>query len=174
MTQISLIVLGIIVGCFLLTVLMGAPYVPTRRRDIVQAFDDLYKLTAHDTLVDIGSGDGLVLREAARRGAGAIGYEINPFLAAISWLLNRNYTGITIHMANFWRRQIPTETTIVYTFGESRDIRRMYSWVERQATQLQKPLYFMSYAFMVEGKVPLRSSRQFHLYKIMPLQRNEA
>jgi tRNA G46 methylase TrmB len=71
----------VIVLVFCSVIIFGAPYVPTRRRDISTAFDKLYKVGAQDTVLDIGSGDGLVLRAAARRGARAIGYEINT----LSW-----------------------------------------------------------------------------------------
>ena len=101
----------------------GAPYVPSRRRDLQKAFDELYRLKKTDVLVDIGSGDGIVLREASRRGARAIGYELQPLLVLISrdgrdiakmvqylqhetnrlghdiWLLSYGFeaTGLTLH-----------------------------------------------------------------------------
>ena len=58
----------------------GAPYVPSHRRDVARAFRELYSLDANDVLVDIGSGDGVVLRQASQRGARAVGYEIHPLL----------------------------------------------------------------------------------------------
>lgn len=170
MIQILLISGGVIVALFLLTVFVGAPYVPSKRRDVARAFDELYSIGEGDTLVDIGSGDGVVLREAAKRGARAIGYEINPALVAVSWLLCHKDPSIKTHMANFWRAKVPETTTIVYTFGESRDIERMARWVETQATRLGKPLYFLSYAFQLKDRAPLRISNQYALYEIQPLQ----
>lgn len=164
---------GVVTALFLLTALVGAPYVPSKRRDVARAFDELYCINSHDTLVDIGSGDGIVLREAARRGARAIGYEINPVLVVISRLLCRKYTNVKVCGANFWRATVPDSTTIVYTFGESRDIERMARWVETQATRLGKPLYFLSYAFHLKDRAPLRTSRQYALYEIQPLQREK-
>lgn len=41
---------------------------------------ELANVGKEDTVVDLGSGDGVVLIEAARRGAIAKGWEINPFL----------------------------------------------------------------------------------------------
>ena len=65
---------------FGLVVFRGAPYVPSKKTYINQAFSDLYPLTDKDVLVDVGSGDGVVLRSATKFGALAIGYEINPIL----------------------------------------------------------------------------------------------
>ena len=174
MIQVLLVLAGIVVACFLLTVLVGAPYVPTKRRDIVAVFDDLYKISEKDLLVDIGSGDGVVLREAARRGARAIGYEINPFLVMISHVLCRKFPHTQTKLANFWHISVPRETTVIYTFGESRDIERMARWVERQATYVGRPLYFLSYAFTLKNHKPVRTSATFALYKIQPLQGHKA
>ena len=51
------------------TVFFGAPYVPAKLRDVQQAFDELRPVTKHDVVLDLGSGDGKVLREVSRRGA---------------------------------------------------------------------------------------------------------
>lgn len=168
--QVLLAIGGVVVLLFLLTVLRGAPYVPSKRRHIRQAFRELYRLTAKDLLVDIGSGDGVVLREAAACGARAVGYEINPVLVAISKFLSRKYPNISVRLADFWHVNIPPEATIIYTFGESRDIERMAGWVEKQATALGRPLYFLSYAFALRGRTPVKKSRLYTLYRIEPLQ----
>jgi hypothetical protein len=163
----------VIVALFGFAALRGAPYVPTKRRPLEKAFDELYKITEDDTLIDIGSGDGLVLREAAKRGAKAIGYELNPILVLISKALSRN-PRITIYLADFWRATLPAETTIIYTFGESRDIKRMYQKAEQTAWVHNKEIYFLSFGFKVPGKKPLKQDELFFLYRIKPLQRRRA
>src|SRR3990167_11438551 len=84
------IVVATILLVFGLVVFRGAPYVPTLRKNLEQGFRDVYPLSERDLLVDIGSGDGVVLRQAAKCGARAIGYELNPFLVVISKLLSRS------------------------------------------------------------------------------------
>jgi hypothetical protein len=164
----------VIVLMFGLVVFRGAPYVPSRRRDIEKAFTDLYPLGPNDLLVDIGSGDGVILRQAARQGARAVGYEINPILVVLSKLFARPYQSrISVHLADFWFVRIPDDTTIVYTFGESRDITKMYQKVYTEAQRLKRPLYFMSYGFTVPGEVILRSDGPCHLYLVNPLQVTE-
>lgn len=161
---------GAVLLAFGVTAVVGAPYVPSLRRDLQKAFDTLYALDSHDVLVDMGCGDGVVLREAARRGAKAVGYELNPFMTVIARIMCRRYSGVRVVQANFWRAQVPDDTTIVYTFGDSRDIERMAAWVEAQATRLGRPIYFMSYGFRLAHRQPLRSFGAHVLYEVAPLQ----
>lgn len=166
--------LASIVAIFALTALRGAPYVPSKRRDIKKAFNKLYVLGEKDTLLDIGSGDGVVLRAAARRGATAIGYEINPLLVWLSRWLSRNDPRVTVKLADFWLSSFPPSTTIVYTFGESRDIAKMYKKVQREVNKLDRSLWFMSLGFKVPKQAVFKSVGAHHLYKVTPLQNREA
>ena len=170
--------LGIVAACivavFALTVIRGAPYVPSKRRDLQRAFDELYILGKKDTLLDIGSGDGVVLRAVAKRGATAIGYEINPLLVVLSRWLSRHDPKVTVKLADFWLASFPAKTTIVYTFGESRDIAKMYRKVQREANMLNRTLWFMSLGFLVPKQAVFKSVGAHHLYKIAPLQNREA
>jgi hypothetical protein len=155
----------IVVLLFGFVVLRGAPYVPTKRQPLQKAFDDLYPLGKKDVLVDIGSGDGIVLREAAKRGARAIGYELNPLLVVISRLLSRSPL-VSVHLADYRRTTLPPETTIIYTFGESRDIKRMYEKAEQTARLYDKELHFLSFGFEVPNKKSVKHDESFFLYKI--------
>lgn len=162
---------AIIVLLFGFVVFFGAPYVPSKKRDLKKAFDELYPLTEKDLLVDIGSGDGVVLRMACDRGARAVGYELNPALVMISKLLCRRHNGATTILADFWRVRLPADTTVVYTFGESRDIKKMAAKVQSEATRLGRKLTFISYGFAVPGMEPTKRTRAHFLYNITPLQR---
>lgn len=161
-------IVAVILLLFGFVVFRGAPYVPSRRRDLVRAFEELYPLSASDMLVDIGSGDGIVLRVASARGARATGYELNPILVLVSRFLSRNDDKIEVRLADFWNVSLPEQTTIVYTFGESRDIKKMYKKVEAESNRLQKPLFFMSFGFPVKGKTVVAPDRSFFLYEIVP------
>lgn len=163
-----------VVVLFGFVVFRGAPYVPSRKRELIDAFDRLYPINSHDTLVDIGSGDGIVLREAAKRGARAIGYELNPILVLISRLLSRHNSRIATHLADFWSVQLPSETTVVYVFGESRDITKMAQKVEDEAIRIGKTLAFISYGFAVPGKTPAKKVGAYYLYQFVALHTGEA
>ncbi|NCU38372.1 hypothetical protein EOL96_04935 [Candidatus Saccharibacteria bacterium] len=148
----------------------GAPYVPSKRRDIVRAFSELYAIGPNDVLVDIGSGDGIVLRQASKLGAHAIGYEIHPILVVISRFLSRGDTRVRVVFANFWRKALPLETTVVYTFGDSRDINKMYQKIQHEAMRLNRELVFITYGFDVPSVKPVKQVGAHFLYKVKPLQ----
>ena len=91
---------GIIIAVFLLTVLFGAPYVPTHKKELIKLFKAI-NLSKKDTLVDIGSGDGIVLKIASSFNARAIGFEINPFLVLFSKVRLRKCKNVQIYLKNF-------------------------------------------------------------------------
>mgnify|MGYP001611699680 CR=1 FL=1 len=57
----------------------GAPFIRSPRKKIDAMFE-LAGVKAGETVVDLGSGDGTLVIEAAKRGAKAVGVEINPLL----------------------------------------------------------------------------------------------
>lgn len=160
----------LLIAVFGFVVVFGAPYVPSKKGELARAFDELYPLGPNDTLVDIGSGDGVVLRLAAERGATAVGFELNPLLVVVSRLLSRGNPSVTVRLANFWHATFPPETTVVYTFGDSRDIVKMAEKVASAATELNRPLMFISYAFAVPGLALQGQAGAHFLYRIEPLQ----
>lgn len=159
---------------FLLTAFTGAPYVPSQRKEIQQAFDELRPLGPDDVLLDIGSGDGVVLGEVASRGARAVGYELNFYLVWISrWRLRKYSDTVQVLFKNLWSAPFPDDVTLVYTFGESRDIAKMYRKVEQEATRLGRPLELISYGFTVPNVACTRQHRAHFLYQVVPLHLKE-
>lgn len=64
------------------------PYVPTPP-EVVEGMLDMAVLKAGERLIDLGSGDGRIARAAARRGASALGVEIDAGLVARARSLTR-------------------------------------------------------------------------------------
>lgn len=168
------LVAAMLIVSFGLVVIVGPPFVPTRIRHLEQAFDEVARLTPADVLLDLGSGNGVVLRIAARRGAKAVGYELNPFLVLWSQLLSRGQANVRTVTANFLTKAFPDDATIVYVFGDSRDIRRIERRVQAEATRLGRPLRLLSYGFKLPDTKPLASNGLHHLYRIEPLHRERA
>lgn len=161
--NLGLVIIGCLVVCFGLIVLRGAPYVPSHKKQLRRAFSELYQLSDSDVLVDLGSGDGVVLREARRSNARAIGYELNPLLVGLSRLLSFNDRGVTIRLRDYLSLdRLPAGVTVVYAFTTSRSIesigRKCQHW--SQGSQL----YFISYGFKLRDQKPLRSIGPMHLY----------
>jgi hypothetical protein len=167
-------IVAVIILLFGFVVFRGAPYVPSKKRELEKAFTELYPLKKDDVLVDIGSGDGVVLRQAAKCGARAVGYELNPLLVLISRWLCRHQPAIHVQLADFWFVSLPDNTTVVYVFGESRDIAKMAKKVASEATRLNRPISFISYGFAVAGETIVRTVGAHHLYRFEPLHRQEA
>ncbi len=156
---------------FAAVVAVGAPYVPSKPKDLSDAFDALYPISKKDLVLDIGSGDGIVLREVARRGGRAVGIEINPILVLISKWLSRGDLLVHIQLANLWRFNFPTSTTLVYVFGESRDIARMSRKIQSEVNRLGHDVQVMSYGFEIPGAKQLARTKTHFLYKFSPLQK---
>lgn len=58
---------------------LDTPFVTTPA-NVVQAMLDVARVGPGDALIDLGSGDGRIVIAAAKRGASAVGVEINPVL----------------------------------------------------------------------------------------------
>lgn len=67
------------------------------------------KIKKGEKIVDLGSGDGRILIEFAKRGAEAHGFEINPFLVLYSKMKIRNLglkNKAFVHWKSFWKANL--------------------------------------------------------------------
>ncbi len=154
---------GVALAAFLLVVLRGAPYVPTHKPSVKHALDML-DLPKGSTIVDLGSGDGVVLKMAAERGYHAIGYEINPFLCIISYLRCFKYRDqVSVRWRDFWLTRMPQETDAVFVFLAGPYLHKLHKKLSREHT---RPLRVVSYGFVIpEAGEPVRSDNAVHLYE---------
>lgn len=172
----SVVIIFIIICIFVffgLVVFFGAPYVPSHRKDVKRAFE-YFAITSSDLLVDVGSGDGVILRIASSYGASAVGYEINPILVGISRLLSLGDSRVTVRLQNLWLAKLPRETTIVYAFAVNRDERRLIALMQREANRLDKPLKLLCYASPFKRLAAADTFEAYHLYIFHPLQPKNA
>lgn len=173
MMTLILILAGSILLLFAFVVFYGAPYVPSRKRYINEAFGNLYRLDSKDVLVDFGSGDGVVLREASKRGAKSIGYELNPLLVVISKVLSRRHRNIEVRLASYWHAHLPKSTTVIYVFSVQRDAGRIERKVQEETNRLDKEIKVICYGSPL-NKRPDASYQAYTLYVFRPLQLSEA
>lgn len=153
-----LVVAGLIFLAFGAVVLFGAPYVPTVDASTQQALK-LLNLKPGQTLVDLGSGDGRVLAAAAKAGLVAVGYELNPILAAISRWRLRSYKNVHVHWGSFWRADLSSADG-VFVFLADMHMKRLGRFLSRQ----QRPLKVVSHAFEIPGHKALKKSGAMLLY----------
>ncbi len=165
-----------IVGCIVvlvgISVFFGAPYVPSLRRDIKNLFDEFTPVGEGDVVLDIGSGDGIVLREVSRRGANAVGYEIHPLFVGISKLLSLGDRRVLVRWVNAWVAPFPDDVTLIYAFAVGRDGAKLSKKVQREANRLGRPLTIVCYGNPLPGRTPARSFEAYHLYSFEPLHHN--
>lgn len=162
-------IFAIVVFAFGWVVFRGAPYVPSQNRYIKRALEELYPLNSRDVLVDVGSGDGVVLRWAAHYGARAVGYELNPILVVISRFMSRRHSNVRVELVDFWTTNVPNDTTVVYAFLVTRDVKKMMKKMQTEATRLNRTLYFISYGNVLPGMKPDKTLDAYGLYSFYPL-----
>ncbi|MEK7581410.1 MAG: methyltransferase domain-containing protein [Patescibacteria group bacterium] len=112
----------ILVGIFYcVDFFLELPYVGAKRESI-KNLTKLAHIKKRETVVDLGSGDGRLLFEAASFGAFAVGYEINPFLIALS-KLKRKLKGldeqVKINAQSMWKADLKVADVIfVYSLAK--------------------------------------------------------
>ena len=102
-----------------LPVTRGALYVSTARQRI-ESFADAVAMQPGQVLVDLGCGDGRVLRCVHRRfGVTAIGYERNPLAYFIARLLCLWHRGITVRFRDFRKADLSVaDVVFCYLFPD--------------------------------------------------------
>ena len=152
----------IIVLPFALVLLVGAPYLPTRKKQANQALD-LLDLKKGDLVVDLGSGDGVVLVQAAKRGLRAVGYELNPLVFALSYLRVLPHRKLVkVRYGNFWNAKLSEDTKGVFVFLLDPYMKKLD---QKLAKELQKGTKLVSYTFDIPGKKPIKSHDALNLYR---------
>lgn len=107
----------------MLTFFIGPPFVPTTKRKSEEMID-LASITKKDVIYDLGSGDGRLLILAAKKGAKAVGYELNPYLALWTMLIAYKegvYSLVTVHMKNFHQADL-TIPSVLYLYALPKDM----------------------------------------------------
>ena len=102
----SLVILKLLLALSIVSVLpvtQGAMFHPSAKIR-VKTFLDYVPMTAKELLIDIGCGDGRVLREARRRyGVRVLGIEVNPLIYLLARIRNLGMKGVEVRWCNFWK-----------------------------------------------------------------------
>lgn len=163
-----LVIMGIVMF-FGITVFFGAPYVPSLADELRKMFKKLYPLSKKDLLIDMGSGDGIVLEVGAEFGAKTLGIELHPVLSFLSRIRLRKIRPLPkVVCKNYLDFKFPPETTIIYTFSDSKDINKIYLKIQKEATRLKKNLYFISNGFEIPNIKYEKTYSSFFLYLVKP------
>lgn len=155
------LILGLIFMIFGLIPLKGAPWLPSLKPHRRAAFE-LLKLKPGQTIIDLGCGDGRFLKAAAKRGYYAEGYELNPFMYAIAWLVTRRYfKRVKLHFGDMWKADI-SQADAVYVFLLDKYMKQLDDKLKAEA----KPgLLLASHTFKIPDKKPIGHLYGVYLYK---------
>lgn len=150
----------LVVAPFGVAVIFGAPYLPILRSDSLTVLD-LAGLRPGQTLIDLGSGDGRLLRLAASKGIRCIGYEINPFMVFISKIVCWRYRSlVSIRLADFWHTQLPP-CDAVYVFLLDRLMIRLD---KKLSADIKQPTKVVSFVFKIPGRKPTKTTSNSYVY----------
>lgn len=98
-----------------LPITRGALYVSTSGVRI-SAFMDAVRMKSGQVLVDLGCGDGRVLREARKRyNVTCVGYELNLMAYARARLKCLGIKGVNIHLGSFWKADL-SDADVVFCY----------------------------------------------------------
>lgn len=157
------LVLSIIVFLLAISVIRGAPYVPTHSAQVAIALD-LLDLKPGQHLVDVGSGDGRVLIAAAERGIKATGYEINPLLCLVTWWRVRKYRPLVkVVWGDMWAKPFPEDMKGLFVFTMGRYMPKLESKITAQGL---RGVRMVSHGFELENREPLKRKEAIVLYSI--------
>jgi len=155
------VVLALLLASFGLVVLVGAPFLPTLRPQIIAALE-LADLKPGQRLLELGCGDGRVVAAAAKQGIDVVGYELNPILAAVAWLRIRRYRdNAHIIWGNYWQGEWP-DADAIFVFLLQKYMKKLDNKIIQYN---HKPVKLVSYAFKVPNKKIIKQSAGVFLYE---------
>ena len=133
-------------------IFIGAIFLPTPK-EVVEKLLDLANVGDGDVVYDLGSGDGRIIIEAARRGARAIGVEADPI--RVLWSRARAsrspyHERLRVIYGNFFRTSLAEATVVTVYQGEgiNNRLRKKFEAELRTGTRI------VSYSFKFEGWEP--------------------
>jgi SAM-dependent methyltransferase len=142
----------------LLSYMFGAPWVPTPKKTVRRMLE-MAEVRRGEILYDLGSGDGRIVKEAARGfGASATGVEISPL-----WVLWGR-------LATLGRARIVWANLFSVDLTEA-DVVTLYLWQgtnDRLKAKLEKELKtgsrIVSHAFTFDGWTPEKTDEKLKIY----------
>ena len=104
---------------------MRIPYYPSREFRIKKLLE-IFEPPSGSKIIDLGSGDGRVLREFARRYDDVLlyGIEKDPILINISKKLSEEFNNITINRGDLFKEDL-SNYNIVYTYLTTEALERL-------------------------------------------------
>lgn len=141
----------------------GAPFVPTRKRNIIKMIE-LANLTGAEKVIDLGSGEGRIVFAAAPNCEQSVGVEINPFLYWVSRLKQRasNCKNIFFIRDSLWKIDLaPYDVVFIYFIPH-----RMQKLAEKIKREMKPDSRVVSYAFTFSDWPIERKDGNIYVYVV--------
>jgi cyclopropane fatty-acyl-phospholipid synthase-like methyltransferase len=152
----------ILVYLIIIPNILGAPFLRTKKAARARMLE-FANIQPGDQMVDLGSGDGILLFESAKRGAIATGYEINPFLVAKtrSSAKKQGLEGkVEVFKKNFWGADL-SGFDVVMLFGITHIMPKLEKKLRRE---LKPGSRVVSFTFKFPHWQPVRVEDNVYLY----------
>jgi len=169
-TIISLVLAALSVFCIVVILYIsiigdfkGAPFVRSKPQRI-KIMVKLAEIHPGTRVIDLGSGDGSILIEAASHGAFATGIEMNPFLVRYSrWRIKRKGLEKKITLIKGDLRVYPLgDADIIFCYLLKSTLSKLK---EKFAQELKPGVKIISNAFTIPGWIPLKEKNGVFVYE---------
>jgi precorrin-6B methylase 2 len=143
-------------------IFIGAIYLPTPM-DVVVKMLDIAGVGEGDVVYDLGSGDGRIIIEAARRGAHAVGVEVDPIRVLMSRINASKRPGgdrVKVIRGDFFKTSLAGATVVTVYQGESINYRLKTKFEE----ELPPGTRIVSFDFKFDGWEPEKSRPEAKVY----------
>ncbi len=142
----------------------GAPFVPSNKQKI-ETMLELARIMPEDVVYDLGSGDGVLLFGAAKKGAHTVGVEINPFLVAYSrflvWKKGLN-AQVIIKKEDFRKTNLGNASVVFLYLWPATNVLLK----EKLLAELPKGARIVSNSFPIAGLTPSAEKNNVFLYRV--------
>ena len=119
------------------------------------------RLTPGSLYVELGCGDGRLVAAAAKRGAKAIGYEINPLMWLVSKIRCFYYPNAKIKLGNFWQANLRSADA-VFVFLMPRFMEQLEN---KTVDELKSGARLISYIYELPNTKPMTAKKRWFVYK---------
>jgi len=154
----------LIPGLFALSLIFGAPYVPTHKSAIDQAIK-LIGLKPGQLLLELGAGDGRVALAAAKQGLRVEGFEANPLFWLIAKVRTWRYRRLVrLRLADFKSAAWPKDAAAIYVFAD----KFIMNYLARRLGRWPRPIRLVSYGFALPGTEPAKQVGALWRYDLNP------
>jgi cyclopropane fatty-acyl-phospholipid synthase-like methyltransferase len=143
--------------------MIGAVYLPTPMKKVRKMLE-IAKVNSNDTVIDLGSGDGRIILEAAKKyGAKSVGVEADPIRVLWSRLRIR-YSNLEDRVEVYWKNffNVDLSNATVITIYQGQDINNKL--IPKFEKELAPGSRIVSHAFTFDGWKPDQKDPDSEVY----------